>query len=214
MNNAVERIVSLGCQLLKNKQFIDVVRYLTVSTLPYLAEKFGKTFYKYDPLDYKNMVYRHNLNNDDTIDPKLALQMLPIYNLEKMLLEIIPNSNIHDIFDSYKKVSYDYNTIDKVQSVLREGLGNKLNKFDIDTIETSGLITGDEIQEGKILLPDKSIIVITDEGECIKDIKNDYLEEIASKSNNVSMSDFTKLVNNFHAKNKTKEVIEYFNQYK
>lgn len=213
MNNIAAKLLELGGKLLKNKQFIDVVNYLTVSTLPYIADKLGKTFYKYDPLDYKNMVYRHNLNNDEKIDPKLSLQMLPVYNMEKMLVEVAPNVDIHDIFESYKRVSKEYNTIDEVQRVLKEGLGNKLNKFDIDTLETSGIITEDEINNGKILLPDKNIIVITDEGECIKDIKNGYLEELNSNTN-MNIHDFTKLMNNFHAKNKTKEVIEYFNQYK
>ena len=84
--------------------------------------------------------------------------------------------------------------------------------FNDDVKKTSSLVDTEDINAGKLYVPDKELKVSTNEADFIKSNKNDYLENRL----NIDEKDVDKIkdiIIDYHKKNKTREVIDYFNKY-
>ena len=192
-----------------NKTAQQILRYIASSTLAYASKKMGVSQYKYDVDDNRNMVYQYNMNHDNKIDPLMSDMASNLYKIDRMLKETEDTASIQQFLNSIAVITNQSKLIDE----LKENYFNnkELFNFDSDTLETSSIVDKHEINSGDIYVPNKEIITITPEGHNVADLKNEYLENRLMLGDNPSEEEVYKLIQEYHRKNKTKEVTDYFN---
>lgn len=192
-----------------NKTAQQILRYIASSTLAYASKKMGVSQYKYDVDDNRNMVYQYNMNHDNKIDPLMSDMASNLYKIDRMLKETEDTASIQQFLNSIAVITNQSKLIDE----LKENYFNnkELFNFDSDTLETSSIADKHEINSGDIYVPNKEIITITPEGHNVADLKNEYLENRLMLGDNPSEEEVYKLIQEYHRKNKTKEVTDYFN---
>lgn len=199
--------------LLRNQTTRDVLKYLATITLSHASKKFGVARYKYDPYDMKNMVYHHNVNNDDTIDAAKMDSVINLMAINRFMDEVpdkemIVNDPMTKFVTTFSKFAKDNEMIDIYDQMLDHPI---LTKFDTDTLETSSIADSSEINTGGIYIPDRDIITITSEGSQLADAKNRYLEERLALGRDASQKDVRDLIDAYHKEIEFDKVIQYFN---
>lgn len=199
--------------LLGKKSTQDILKYLANVTLNYASNKFGVNQYKYDPMDMKNMVYHHNINNDNKIDINELEKTMSIFSIERFMKELNEkndnsetnmNSFIYDLAKLCNdgKLIETYNTMNTNNHIL--------SRFDSDTLETSSIVDNYEISSGGIYVPDRNIITITSEGNELANAKNDYLEKRLELGDNVKQDLLLNLIKDYYMRIGYDKVLEYF----
>lgn len=201
--------------LATNKDVHRILKYLATSTLMYAGQKLFVNPCKSDINDMRNMVYRNNMNNNEKINPQVAEDCYSIKKIDDFIKEFckkykIDPTNImimllHNIGNMTDKKEMD-KIIDQYKN------NNIMDKFNMDTLKTSSIVTNQEIETGGIYVPNKDIILNTDEGKIIANNKNDYLENRINLGENAFDEEVRKLIKEYHKINKTKEAIEYFDE--
>lgn len=192
-----------------NKTAQQILRYIASSTLAYASKKMGVSQYKYDVDDNRNMIYQYNMNHDNKIDPLMSDMASNLYKIDRMLKETDETANIQQFLNTIAVITNQT----KLMEELKENYFNnkELFNFDSDTLETSSIADKYEINSGGIYVPNKEIITITPEGHNVANLKNEYLENRLMLGDNPSEEDVYKILQEYHRKNKTKEVTDYFN---
>ena len=199
--------------LLGKKSTRDILKYLSTVAMNYVRNKYEIYPYKYDPMDMKNMVYHHNINSNDIIDPKELDKAINLFSLERFMNELNQKENNNEnkmdkfVFDLAQmcddgKLIETYNNMNSNSHILRA--------FDLDTLETSSLADSYEISSGGIYVPDRTIKTLTNEGTMLVNAKNEYLEKRMELGENVNQELLKKLINDYYNKIDQDNVEKYF----
>lgn len=196
-----------------NKTVVQVLKFIAQSTLLYIGNKLSVSPYHVDKYDMKSMVYHHNMNNDNKINPILSEELFSLYRIVDFIKKYSEKNNIklteEDINNFIRQLIYIIDSKRDADLLINNYQNNKIKVYDNDSKLTTSLIDTTEINEGKIYVPNKKLMLITDEGKFISDNKNDYLENRLNAKND---DDIKKIIKDYHKKNNTKEVIDYFNK--
>lgn len=199
--------------LLGKKSTQDILKYLANVTLNYASNKFGVNQYKYDPMDMKNMVYHHNINNDNKIDINELEKAMSIFSIERFMKELNEKndnseSNMNNFIYDLAKLCNDGKLIETYNTMNTNN--HILSRFDSDTLETSSIVDNYEISSGGIYVPDRNIITITSEGNELANAKNDYLEKRLELGDNVKQDLLLNLIKDYYMRIGYDKVLEYF----
>ena len=191
----------------------DVLKYLATVTLGHVAHKYGINQYKYDINDMKNMVYHYNMNNNHSIDKNEVDTMTNLMNINRFMNDLPSNDNLIEdpmtkLVDKLTQFTNDNHILHAYNNMLENSV---IQQFDYDTLETSSIVDSYEISSGDIYLPDRNIIITTDEGQMLADAKNEYLEERIRLGDNASKDDIKILHDEFYNKIEFDRVLQYFN---
>lgn len=211
-------ILGTAKSLMSNKSLQQILKYIASATLSYASTRYKLSQYKYDINDNRSMIYHHNINNDNKIDPVMSDQAYNVYKIERFMNELREqmgekDSNLTiDIFlDSLSKMMGSDARVDELKYHYKNN--PLLLNFDHDTLETSAIIDLNELNSGKLYEPLKDIKLITNEGQFVADNKNDYLEKRISLGINPNQENLYNIIQDYHRKNNTKEVEEYFSKF-
>ena len=199
--------------LLGKKSTKDILKYLAGVLINYASNKFNIYPYKYDPMDMRNMVYHHNINSNNQINPKELDKIINLFTIERFMNELNQQEHTNDnkmdkfIYDLAKlcndgKLIETYNDMNSNNHILK--------LFDQDTLETSSIADNYEISSGGIYTPDRSIVTRTNEGTMLANAKNDYLEKRMELGNDKNQEEINKLLQEYYNNINQKEVEEYF----
>lgn len=209
----IEFLLKTAKTIASNKTLVQVLKFIAQSTLLYIGNKLSVSPYHVDKYDMKSMVYHHNMNNDDKINPILSEELFSLYRIVDFIKKYSEKNNIklteEDINNFIRQLIYIIDSKRDVDLLINNYQNNKIKVYDNDSKLTTSLIDTTEINEGKIYVPNKKLMLITDEGKFISDNKNDYLENRLNVKND---DEIKKVIKDYHKKNNTKEVIEYFNK--
>lgn len=199
--------------LLRNKSIQEILKYIAIITLRYAGTRFGVDQYKYEPLDMKNMIYNHNLNNFNKIDPRNIDQIIHLLSINRFIDELNKASqnkiSMDTLVSELSKLCRD----DSIISLYDDIVNNKnITLFDQETLETSSIADNYEISSGGIYIPNRSVNVVTNEGTMLADAKNEYLEKRAELGSNPTSEDLLKILKEYYDKIKYDETIHYFNR--
>ena len=199
--------------LLGKKSTQDILKYLANVTLNYASNKFGVNQYKYDPMDMKNMVYHHNINNDNKIDINELEKSMSIFSIERFMKELNEKndnseSNMNSFIYDLAKLCNDGKLIETYNTMNTNN--HILSRFDSDTLETSSIVDNYEISSGGIYVPDRNIITLTSEGNELANAKNDYLEKRLELGDNVKQDLLLNLIKDYYMRIGYDKVLEYF----
>ena len=199
--------------LLGKKSTQDILKYLANATLNYASNKFGVNQYKYDPMDMKNMVYHHNINNDNKIDINELEKAMSIFSIERFMKELNEKndnseSNMNSFIYDLAKLCNDGKLIETYNTMNTNN--HILSRFDSDTLETSSIVDNYEISSGGIYVPDRNIITLTSEGNELANAKNDYLEKRLELGDNVKQDLLLNLIKDYYMRIGYDKVLEYF----
>lgn len=211
-------ITGTAKSLMSNKSLQQILRYIASTTLSYASNRYKLSQYKYDINDNRSMIYHHNMNNDKKIDPVMSDQAYNIYKIERFMNELREQMGEKDsgltidiFLDSLGKMMGSDARINELKYHYKND--PMLLNFDHDTLETSAIIDLNELNSGKLYDPMKDIKLITNEGQFVADNKNDYLEKRITLGNNPSQDEVHKIIQEYHKRNNTKEIEEYFNKF-
>lgn len=209
----IEFLLKTAKTIASNKTVVQVLKFIAQSTLLYIGNKLSVSPYHVDKYDMKSMVYHHNMNNDDKINPILSEELFSLYRIVDFIKKYSEKNNIklteEDINNFIRQLIYIIDSKRDVDLLINNYQNNKIKVYDNDSKLTTSLIDTTEINEGKIYVPNKKLMLITDEGKFISDNKNDYLENRLDAKND---DEIKKVIKDYHKKNNTKEVIDYFNK--
>lgn len=209
----IEFLLKTAKTIASNKTLVQVLKFIAQSTLLYIGNKLSVSPYHVDKYDMKSMVYHHNMNNDDKINPILSEELFSLYRIVDFIKKYSEKNNIklteEDINNFIRQLIYIIDSKRDVDLLINNYQNNKIKVYDNDSKLTTSLIDTTEINEGKIYVPNKKLMLITDEGKFISDNKNDYLENRLNAKND---DEIKKVIKDYHKKNNTKEVIDYFNK--
>lgn len=209
----IEFLLKTAKTIASNKTLVQVLKFIAQSTLLYIGNKLSVSPYHVDKYDMKSMVYHHNMNNDNKINPILSEELFSLYRIVDFIKKYSEKNNIklteEDINNFIRQLIYIIDSKRDVDLLINNYQNNKIKVYDNDSKLTTSLIDTTEINEGKIYVPNKKLMLITDEGKFISDNKNDYLENRLNVKND---DEIKKVIKDYHKKNNTKEVIEYFNK--
>ena len=199
--------------LLGKKSTQDILKYLANVTLNYASNKFGVNQYKYDPMDMKNMVYHHNINNDNKIDINELEKAMSTFSIERFMKELNEKndnseSNMNSFIYDLAKLCNDGKLIETYNTMNTNN--HILSRFDSDTLETSSIVDNYEISSGGIYVPDRNIITLTSEGNELANAKNDYLEKRLELGDNVKQDLLLNLIKDYYMRIGYDKVLEYF----
>lgn len=210
----IKVLMSSVRNLLGKKSTREILRYLTTVAMNYAENKYGIYPYKYDPMDIKNMVYHHNINSNDIIDPKELDKAINLFSIERFMNEMnsVENKNENKM-DNFvldlAKICNDGKLIETYNNM--NDKNHILKLYDLDTLETSSIADSYEISSGGIYVPDRTIKTITNEGSMLADAKNDYLEKRLEMGENVKPEVLKNLMREYYNKINKEKVEEYFN---
>jgi hypothetical protein len=199
--------------LLGNKSTQTILRYIASVTIDFACKKFNIPIYKYDRLDMKNMMYHNGVNTGDMISPDESERIIDLFSLNRFV-EGMNDKGIEDPLSLGEVVRGISNacsdetllrTYDKLDD--RNGI---LKLFDLDTLETSSIADNYEISSGGVYIPDRNIMVATDEGKLIADAKNEYLEKRMMLGNNVDKETLNKLLREYQDKIELNNVMNFY----
>ena len=209
----IEFLLKTAKTIASNKTVVQVLKFIAQSTLLYIGNKLSVSPYHVDKYDMKSMVYHHNMNNDDKINPILSEELFSLYRIVDFIKKYSEKNNIklteEDINNFIRQLIYIIDSKRDADLLINNYQNNKIKVYDNDSKLTTSLIDTTEINEGKIYVPNKKLMLITDEGKFISDNKNDYLENRLNAKND---DEIKKVIKDYHKKNNTKEVIDYFNK--
>lgn len=209
----IEFLLKTAKTIASNKTLVQVLKFIAQSTLLYIGNKLSVSPYHVDKYDMKSMVYHHNMNNDNKINPILSEELFSLYRIIDFIKKYSEKNNIklteEDINNFIRQLIYIIDSKRDADLLINNYQNNKIKVYDNDSKLTTSLIDTTEINEGKIYVPNKKLMLITDEGKFISDNKNDYLENRLNAKND---DEIKKVIKDYHKKNNTKEVIDYFNK--
>lgn len=209
----IEFLLKTAKTIASNKTLVQVLKFIAQSTLLYIGNKLSVSPYHVDKYDMKSMVYHYNMNNDNKINPILSEELFSLYRIVDFIKKYSEKNNIklteEDINNFIRQLIYIIDSKRDVDLLINNYQNNKIKVYDNDSKLTTSLIDTTEINEGKIYVPNKKLMLITDEGKFISDNKNDYLENRLNAKND---DEIKKVIKDYHKKNNTKEVIDYFNK--
>lgn len=209
----IEFLLKTAKTIASNKTLVQVLKFIAQSTLLYIGNKLSVSPYHVDKYDMKSMVYHHNMNNDNKINPILSEELFSLYRIVDFIKKYSEKNNIklteEDINNFIRQLIYIIDSKRDADLLINNYQNNKIKVYDNDSKLTTSLIDTTEINEGKIYVPNKKLMLITDEGKFISDNKNDYLENRLNAKND---DEIKKVIKDYHKKNNTKEVIDYFNK--
>lgn len=209
----IEFLLKTAKTIASNKTLVQVLKFIAQSTLLYIGNKLSVSPYHVDKYDMKSMVYHHNMNNDNKINPVLSEELFSLYRIVDFIKKYSEKNNIklteEDINNFIRQLIYIIDSKRDADLLINNYQNNKIKVYDNDIKLTTSLIDTTEINEGKIYVPNKKLMLITDEGKFISDNKNDYLENRLDAKND---DEIKKVIKDYHKKNNTKEVIDYFNK--
>lgn len=209
----IEFLLKTAKTIASNKTLVQVLKFIAQSTLLYIGNKLSVSPYHVDKYDMKSMVYHHNMNNDNKINPVLSEELFSLYRIVDFIKKYSEKNNIklteEDINNFIRQLIYIIDSKRDADLLINNYQNNKIKVYDNDSKLTTSLIDTTEINEGKIYVPNKKLMLITDEGKFISDNKNDYLENRLNAKND---DEIKKVIKDYHKKNNTKEVIDYFNK--
>lgn len=209
----IKFLLKTAKSIASNKTVVQVLKFITQSTLLYIGNKMSVSPYHVDKYDMKSMVYHHNMNNDDKINPILSEELFSLYRIIDFIKSYSEKNNVKltekDINNFIRQLIYIIDSKRDADLLIDNYQNNKIKVYDNDSKLTTSLIDTTEINEGKIYVPNKELMLITDEGKFISDNKNEYLENRLNAKNE---DEIRKVIKDYHKKNNTKEVLEYFNK--
>lgn len=209
----IEFLLKTAKTIASNKTLVQVLKFIAQSTLVYIGNKISISPYHVDKYDMKSMVYHHNMNNDDKINPVLSEELFSLYRIVDFIKGYSEKNNVElteeDINNFIRQLIKIVDSKRDVDLLINNYQNNKIKVYDNDSKLTTSLIDTTEINEGKIYVPNKELVLITNEGKFISDNKNSYLENRLNAKND---DEIKKVIKDYHKKNNTKEVIEYFNK--
>lgn len=209
----IQFLLKTAKSIASNKTLVQVLKFIAQSTLLYIGNKLSVSPYHVDKYDMKSMVYHHNMNNDDKINPILSEELFSLYRIVDFIKSYSEKNNVklteEDINNFIRQLIYIIDSKRDADLLINNYQNNKIKVYDNDSKLTTSLIDTTEINEGKIYVPNKELILITDEGKFISDNKNNYLENRLNAKNE---DEIRKIIKDYHKKNNTKEVLEYFNK--
>lgn len=209
----IKFLLKTAKSIASNKTVVQVLKFIAQSTLLYIGNKMSVSPYHVDKYDMKSMVYHHNMNNDDKINPILSEELFSLYRIIDFIKNYSEKNNVKltekDINNFIRQLIYIIDSKRDADLLIDNYQNNKIKVYDNDSKLTTSLIDTTEINEGKIYVPNKELMLITDEGKFISDNKNDYLENRLNAKNE---DEIRKVIKDYHKKNNTKEVLEYFNK--
>lgn len=209
----IKFLLKTAKSIASNKTVVQVLKFIAQSTLLYIGNKMSVSPYHVDKYDMKSMVYHHNMNNDDKINPILSEELFSLYRIIDFIKNYSEKNNVKltekDINNFIRQLIYIIDSKRDADLLIDNYQNNKIKVYDNDSKLTTSLIDTTEINEGKIYVPNKELMLITDEGKFISDNKNEYLENRLNAKNE---DEIRKIIKDYHKKNNTKEVLEYFNK--
>lgn len=209
----IEFLLKTAKTIASNKTLVQVLKFIAQSTLVYIGNKISISPYHVDKYDMKSMVYHHNMNNDDKINPVLSEELFSLYRIVDFIKGYSEKNNVklteEDINNFIRQLIKIVDSKRDTDLLINNYQNNKIKVYDNDSKLTTSLIDTIEINEGKIYVPNKELVLITNEGKFISDNKNNYLENRLNAKND---DEIKKVIKDYHKKNNTKEVIEYFNK--
>lgn len=209
----IKFLLKTAKSIASNKTVVQVLKFIAQSTLLYIGNKMSVSPFHVDKYDMKSMVYHHNMNNDDKINPILSEELFSLYRIIDFIKNYSEKNNVKltekDINNFIRQLIYIIDSKRDADLLIDNYQNNKIKVYDNDSKLTTSLIDTTEINEGKIYVPNKELMLITDEGKFISDNKNDYLENRLNAKNE---DEIRKIIKDYHKKNNTKEVLEYFNK--
>lgn len=209
----IQFLLKTAKSIASNKTLVQVLKFIAQSTLLYIGNKLSVSPYHVDKYDMKSMVYHHNINNDDKINPILSEELFSLYRIVDFIKSYSEKNNVklteEDINNFIRQLIYIIDSKRDVDLLINNYQNNKIKVYDNDSKLTTSLIDTTEINEGKIYVPNKELMLITDEGKFISDNKNNYLENRLNAKND---DEIRKVIKDYHKKNNTKEVLDYFNK--
>lgn len=209
----IKFLLKTAKSIASNKTVVQVLKFIAQSTLLYIGNKMSVSPYHVDKYDMKSMVYHHNMNNVDKINPILSEELFSLYRIVDFIKSYSEKNNVklteEDINNFIRQLIYIIDSKRDADLLIDNYQNNKIKVYDNDSKLTTSLIDTTEINEGKIYVPNKELMLITDEGKFISDNKNEYLENRLNAKNE---DEIRKVIKDYHKKNNTKEVLEYFNK--
>lgn len=209
----IQFLLKTAKSIASNKTLVQVLKFIAQSTLLYIGNKLSVSPYHVDKYDMKSMIYHHNMNNDDKINPILSEELFSLYRIVDFIKSYSEKNNVklteEDINNFIRQLIYIIDSKRDVDLLINNYQNNKIKVYDNDSKLTTSLIDTTEINEGKIYVPNKELMLITDEGKFISDNKNNYLENRLNAKND---DEIRKVIKDYHKKNNTKEVLDYFNK--
>lgn len=209
----IKFLLKTAKSIASNKTLVQVLKFIAQSTLLYIGNKLSVSPYHVDKYDMKSMVYHHNMNNDDKINPILSEELFSLYRIVDFIKSYSEKNNVklteEDINNFIRQLIYIIDSKRDADLLINNYQNNKIKVYDNDSKLTTSLIDTTEINEGKLYVPNKELMLITDEGKFISDNKNNYLENRLNAKND---DEIRKVIKDYHKKNNTKEVLEYFNK--
>lgn len=209
----IQFLLKTAKSIASNKTLVQVLKFIAQSTLLYIGNKMSVSPYHVDKYDMKSMVYHHNMNNVDKINPILSEELFSLYRIIDFIKSYSEKNNVklteEDINNFIRQLIYIIDSKRDADLLIDNYQNNKIKVYDNDSKLTTSLIDTTEINEGKIYVPNKELMLITDEGKFISDNKNEYLENRLNAKNE---DEIRKVIKDYHKKNNTKEVLEYFNK--
>lgn len=211
-NNYFNTILDGAKTLLGKKSTQDILRYLSTVTISHIAQKCNANKTKYDASDLKNMVYHHNMNNNDKIiirnmDSKIDLMC--IIRFINSVLNNNQNNPGNELIGLLAKVLNDNNVVEMYNEIVGN---NILQQFDTDTVETSSIVDNYEISSGGIYIPDNDVLTSTIEGCNLANAKNDYLIQRLHLGQEASNDDVMRIINEYYKNIQYDKVNGYFNK--
>ncbi len=212
----MEFLLKTAKSIASSKTLMQVLKFIAQATLMYMGKKISIQPNHIDRYDSKNVIYQYNKNNDE-INPILAEEVFSLHNIIEFIVKYNERNNIKtnnkDIVDFIVAITKIVDPNRDPRQLVSEYYNNDIIKiFNDDVKKTSSLVDTEDINAGKLYVPDKELKVSTNEAEFIKSNKNDYLENRL----NIDEKDVDKIkdiIIDYHKKNKTREVIDYFNKY-
>lgn len=212
----MEFLLKTAKSIAANKTLMQVLKFIAQATLMYMGKKISIQPNHIDRYDSKNVIYQYNKNNDE-INPILAEEVFSLHNIIEFIVKYNERNNIKttnkDIVDFIIAITKIVDPNRDPRKLVNEYYNNDIIKiFNDDVKKTSSLVDTEDINAGKLYVPDKELKVSTNEADFIKSNKNDYLENRL----NINEKDTDKIkdiIIDYHKKNKTREVIDYFNKY-
>lgn len=199
--------------LLGNKSTQTILRYIASVTIEFACKKFNIPIYKYDRLDMKNMMYHNGINTGNMINPDESERIIDLFSLGRFV-DGMNDKGIEDPL-SLEEVVRGISNACKDDSIMRtynklDDNGGILRLFDLDTLETSSIVDNYEISSGGVYVPDRNIIITTDEGQIIADAKNEYLEKRMMMGPDVDRATLNKLLREYQDKIELNDVMNFY----
>ena len=212
----MEFLLKTAKSIASNKTLMQVLKFIAQATLLYMGNKISIQPSHIDRYDSKNVIYQYNKNNDE-INPILAEEVFSLHNIIEFIVKYNEKNNIKttnkDIVDFIMNITKTVDPNRDPKQLVNEYYNNDIIKiFNDDVKQTSSLIDTEDINAGKLYVPNKELKVVTNEATFIKQNKNNYLENRLSIDGS-NKEQLKKIIIDYHKTNKTKEVIDYFNKY-